>query len=457
MKFTPRPFQPLMVDHMLKHKRSAVWVFLGGGKTTACLSAIDTLNLIEPTRTLVLAPVRVARSVWPEEVKHFDDFKHLKTVPIVGDLHARRRALKQDADIHTINYELLPWLVHEVGAKWRWKNIVADEATRLKSFRLRKGSVRAKALATVAWKYVDRFVELTGTPSPNGLQDLWGQLWFLDQGKRLGSTYTAFLQRWFKLVACPGFTKNEGPYKWAVKEIEDRVKDICLSLNAADWFDLKEPVVVDVPVQLPDDAMVLYKQMEKEMFIEIGEHEIEAQFAANKSMKCLQLANGAIYLDENAKTWAEVHDVKLEALESIIEEAGGMPVLVAYHFKSDLARLKKRFPQASVMTADPKVIVDWNAGKIPVLLAHPDSAGHGLNLQHGGNIIVMFSHNWSLESFQQILERIGPMRQMQSGYDRPVFVYNIRAVDTIDEVVIERRKTKRSVQDLLLEAARRRS
>jgi SNF2 family DNA or RNA helicase len=201
--------------------------------------------------------------------------------------------------------------------------------------------------------------------------------------------------------------------------------------------------------------MTTYKQMEKMMYLEIQGAEVEAFNAASKSLKCLQIANGAIYVDDD-RNWAPVHDAKLDALESIISEAGGMPVLVAYHFRSDLARLKKRFPQGKELGQLPATLSDWNNGDIPVLFAHPASAGHGLNLQHGGNILVFFGHWWDLEYYQQILERIGPVRQLQSGYKRPVYIYNIRARNTIDDLVIQSRNDKRKVQDILLEAARKR-
>ena len=239
----------------------------------------------------------------------------------------------------------------------------------------------------------------------------------------------------------------------AQEEIQKRISDICISLRTEDWFDLKKPIVVDVPVDLPPAAMSIYKQMEKMMYLEINNLEVEAFNAAAKSLKCLQLANGAIYTDD-AQNWQSVHDAKLDALESIIEEASGMPVLVAYHFKSDLTRLKVRFPKGKELKTK-KDEDDWNAGRIPVLFAHPASAGHGINLQCGGNIIVYFGHWWDLEQYQQILERIGPVRQLQSGYKRPVYVYNIRARNTVDDLVIQSRESKRKVQDILMEASRK--
>ena len=244
------------------------------------------------------------------------------------------------------------------------------------------------------------------------------------------------------------------PLDHAQDEIQERIRDVCLSVDVAKYLDIKEPITNNIYVDLPPNAHKLYKDMEREMFLEIKGLEVEAFNAASKTMKCLQLASGAIYTDESG-AYQTVHDAKIEALESIIEEACGMPVLVAYHFKSDLERLLKALPQGRQLDSNAQTLRDWNAGKIPVLFAHPASAGHGLNMQNGGNIIAFFSHNWNLEEYQQIIERIGPTRQAQAGYDRPVFIYHIIARNTIDDVVIERRETKREVQDLLLEAMER--
>ena len=241
------------------------------------------------------------------------------------------------------------------------------------------------------------------------------------------------------------------PHDFAQAQIHEALQGVCLTLDAKDYFDIAEPIVTDVVVDLPTKAQKHYDEMLKEMFITIEQDEIEAMNAASKTIKCLQLANGAIY-NEAGDGWHDVHDAKLDALESIIEDANGMPVLVAYHFKSDLSRLLKKFKQGRHLDSDPETIRAWNRGEIPVLFAHPASAGHGLNLQDGGNILAFFGHWWNLEEYQQILERIGPTRQAQAGHDRPVFIYHIIAKGTLDELVMERRSSKRDVQDLLLSA-----
>jgi len=474
-EFNPWPYQLQIIRHILKHPRCGVWAGMGMGKTSSTLTAIDLLflsgDLTKPV--LVLAPLRVARTTWPSEVKKWAHLADMEVQPILGSEKDRIHALKnKTAQVFTINYENIPWLVNHINPTekddWPFGMIVSDESTRLKSFRggMRTskkgkeylqagGGQRARALARVAHEYTDRFVELTGTPSPNGLQDLWGQLWFLDAGRRLGGHFTAFAQRWFQ-------TSFDGyglvPFPHAQKQIEAAVKDLCISVNPKDYFDIAEPIRRVVHVDLPPAVREKYREMEKEMFMQLQEagleHDIEAFNAAAKTQKCLQLASGAVYTVKGGKDWVVVHDEKIEALKSVIEEAAGMPVLVAYQFKSDLARLKKAFPKARELDQSPKTESDWNAGKIPLLFAHPASAGHGLNLQDGGNIIVFFSHDWNLELWQQIRERLGPVRQMQAGHDRPVYEFYIVARGTVDEVVMKRRESKREVQDLLLEAMR---
>lgn len=452
-EFTPRPYQQIIIDHILANDRCAVWAGMGMGKTVSALTVIDAVRLVDNDPILVLAPTRVANTTWPEEAAKWAHTKHLTVVPVTGDMQGRVVAVRQRADVHAINYENLPWLVEYWGDRWPYRTVIADESTKLKSFRLRQGGKRAQALARVAHTKVKRFVELTGTPSPNGLQDLWGQVWFIDRGQRLGRTYEGFKQRWFRPHPS-GFGLEALPH--AQKEIQELLSDICITVEAKDWFDLREPIVNNIYVDMPARARKTYEDMEKQMFTELDSgHEIEAFNAASRTIKCLQIANGAAYTEGNTE-WQDVHDQKLQALESVVEEANGMPVLVAYHFKSDLARLKKHFPKGRELDKNPKTLVDWNKGKIPLMFAHPQSAGHGLNLQDGGNILVFFAHWWNLEERLQVIERIGPTRQLQAGHDRPVWIHNIIARKTVDELVIERVNTKREVQDILMGAMRRR-
>lgn len=448
--FKPHDYQQEAMAHLYKVRRAALWMPMGGGKTVTTLTALDNLSVVEDVfPALVLAPLRVARSTWPEEVKKWPHLSHLRVSVITGTPKQRERALAEEADIYCTNYDNLVWLRKELGDEWPFKTVVADEFTRLKSFRIRQGGSRARALGQVAHSHVSRFIGLTGTPAPNGVKDLWGQIWFLDQGERLGRTFSAFEQRWFR-KGYDGYTLV--PYDHTQKEVEDKLRDICLTVQA---LQVDEPITSPVYVDLPPTARKVYDEMEKEMFAVINDEGVEAANAAVRTQKCLQLANGALYVDEDGN-WETAHDAKLDALESIIEEANGAPVLVAYNFKHDVERLRRRFPKGRVLDADPDTIKQWNEGRISVLFAHPASAGHGLNLADGGNILAFFGVNWNLEEHMQIIERIGPMRQKQAGYDRPVYVYPILARNTVDDLVMDRLSSKKSVQEILLEALKRR-
>ncbi len=453
-KLTPRPYQHLIVDHIINTPRCGVWAGMGLGKTSATLMALDLLSLVEDVYpALVIAPLRVAQTTWPDEVAKWEEFKHLRVMPVTGSEDERKLALTKLAAIYTINYENLPWLQEYLGDAWPFKTVIADESTKLKGFRLSQGTKRARALARVAHTKVTRFVELTGTPSPNGLADLWGQSWFLDAGVRLGRTFDAFRQRWFQ-KSFDDYSIQPLPH--AQGEIQGKLSDLCLSLNAKDWFDLREPIVNTIYVDLPPKARVKYREMERQMFMELEGHEVEAFNAASRTMKCLQLANGAAYVGEDAEKWVEVHDEKIQALEDIIEEAAGMPVMVAYHFRSDRERLLSRFPSA-VDLATAEGLRRFKEGRAPVGIGHPGSIGHGIDgLQNVTNILAFFGHDWNLENYTQIIERIGPTRQMQAGHDRPVFIHHIVARDTVDELVMARRESKREVQDILMEAMKHR-
>jgi SNF2 family DNA or RNA helicase len=469
--FTPRPYQHIALDHLLSHERCALWAGMGMGKTIGTLNALDALFLSGENRpALVLGPLRVARSTWPNETLKWNHLRHISVMPIVGTEQERLAALRRDCSVYSINYDNLVWLVEHFGDRWPFGTVVADEATRLKGLRLSDqvskkgkeftkdngGGKRANALGRIAHTLVDRFWQLTGTPAPNGLIDLWGQLWLLDRGRRLGRTHTAFKERWFR-PKLDGYGTE--PLEFAEQQIYGAIGDICLTLDPKDWFDLKDPIVNNVYVDLGPRARKLYKDMDKEMFLEIEGHKAEAFNAAARTQKTLQISSGAVYVDPlvesdhdpRSKLWKLVHDEKIYALDSIREETGGAPLIVCYEFKSDLARLLKAFPQGRTMKT-PKDEEDFKAGKIPMLFIHPKSGGHGVDgLQEKCNNIVFFSVSWNLEERMQVIERIGPVRQIQSGFNRPVWVHNI-----IDELVLERVVTKRAVQDLLLDAMNRR-
>jgi SNF2 family DNA or RNA helicase len=478
--FTPRPWQVPAIDHLLTHPRCALWAPVGAGKTSDVLTALNILHLSgeDVWPALAIGPLRVARKVWREEVRKWTHLKDISVSQILGDADTRAmicsnidRAGFKPHEVYTINYELVPWLVAHFGDRWPFRTIIPDESRKLKAFRVTQGGVMTQALASVAWlPVVTRFIELTGTPSPNGLRDLWGQLHFIDKGKRLGLTFSAFENRWFGFKRVQDALSHKPGVvaviqKGSDEEIHELVKDVCLSIDMKDYVDIREPVQRPVVVELPQAAMKLYKQMERTLFIQIEQHEIEAFSAGAKTMKLLQLANGAAYLDENiededspgARAWRKVHDAKIEAVESIIEEMGDLPIIVAYNFKSDLARLLAAFPGRARHLHSEKDEDDFKAGLIPILLVHPKSAGHGIDgFQNVTNVLVFFSGNWDLELRLQTIGRIGPERQLQSGFDRPVYVYDVIAEDTIDEVVLARHKSKRAVQDLLLEAVKAR-
>lgn len=435
--------------------RCALWAGMGLGKSSATLFLLVLLKILgelEPGPILVIGPKRVARDTWPDEVEKFVEFRHLRITPLTECSPTERKArLKRPSDIFTINYELLPWLVEHYGARWPFRTVIADEADRLKGFRTRQGGQRAQQLARVAHNLCKRFIELTGTPSPNGLVDLWGQIWYLDRGHRLGATYTAFLQRWFK----PKWSGvGVEPMPHAEREIHALLADICLTIDPKDWFDIEEPIVKPIHVKLPPAARRIYKELEKEMYakLECG-GEIEVFNAAALTNKCLQLANGAVYTEY--PKWAPIHDEKIEALESLLAESGGVPILCAYSFKSDVARLARAFPKAALLST-PRGMAAFKAGDSPLGLAHPASMGHGIDgLQYITNILARFGHVWGMGETLQMLERIGPMRQIQAGFDRPMFAYNFIAEDTLDEVIVARYQSKLTVQDALLAAMRR--
>ena len=452
--FVPHEYQELGIQHALENEKCALWYPMGAGKTATVLSVIEILKLAGSNffPWLVLAPPRVARGVWPRETQEWDHLEGLtvSSIAVEDTTPAKRQAaLRKKADIYTCNYEQLPWLYEQLKHNWPFRGVVSDESTRLKGFRLRKGTKRAAVLGKVAHK-AGRWINLTGTPSPNGLIDLWGQTWFLDRGQRLGRTYTAFLERWFK--QCP-YTRAITALPHAQWEIPALVSDICMSVDLNDYFDIQQPLVTPVKVDLPAKVMRQYLAMEEDLFTVLKSGtEVEAFNGAAKSAKCLQMASGAVYTDDQ-RNWEQVHDAKLDGLASVIEECAGNPLLVSYWWRHDHTRIMQKFPFAREIKTQQDED-DWNAGKILVGLVHPARIGHGANLQHGGHRIAYFSDWWDLELRQQIMERIGPVRQIQAGYDRVVLEYPIIARGTLDELVVVRHSQKRSVQDLLMEAAK---
>lgn len=451
--FVPRPYQKRIIEFIVDHPKGMLWSGMGTGKTVSTLTALDPLLFMGMGPALVVAPLRVAQSTWPDEVAKWKHLAHLKVSVVCGSVNARRRALEEPADIYCTNFEQLPWLVEHFGKKWPFKIVVVDEATRLKGFRLRQGSQRAKALARV-YSLIDRFIELTGTPAANGLIDLWGQAWFIDKGERLGKSMTEYETRFFRPVR----TGNEAymvkyvPVPGAEEQIKALLADVSLTVRAEDYFDIDEPIINNIYVDLPKDLMQKYKELERDLFASLGETTIEAANAQAALNKCLQFASGAVYVSRNE--FEPVHNAKLDALQSVIEEANGASVLVVYQYRHEIARICERFPQARLFSKDPQMVRDWNAGKIPVLLIHPASGGHGLNLQDGGNILCFFSSGFNYEHYAQVIERIGPTRQAQSGHPRAVFVHRIIARGTADEAVYKALERKQNVLEFLMRGER---
>lgn len=470
---TLRPYQELMIDHIIATPKCALYSFMGSGKTAATLYAIDRLTLagVLTKPTLVVAPLRVARDVWPEEVKEWPDLAGMQIVPILGTDAERRAALYKKADVYTVNFENLEWLIDLWKEHWPYGMIVIDESTKLKSLRASirtnkdgttyvtgQGGKRAKSLLKCVYhNRNDRFVELSGTPSPNGIENLWGQLFFVDYGKRLGRVFNAFQSRWLQR-SFDGFGYEPLPH--AQGEIQAAIKDVCLSLRSKDWFALEEPIVRHITVELPPAVRKQYRELERALYTEVQNHPIEAFNAGAKTAKLRQFCAGAVYLgtaeDAGPRKWVPTHDEKIKVLEEIVEEAAGAPILVAYHFKSDLERLKAHFPKGRELDQKTQTIKDFNAGRIPILFCHPASAGHGLNLQNGSNILVYFSCDFNAETHWQVAERIGPVRQAQAGLQRNVYHYYITVKNSVDEDILENLEGKRAVQDVVMEGLRRR-
>lgn len=465
-KYVPRDYCPIALDFLSSRPRSALWAAPGMGKTSIIYTLLDAyfLSGMLTKPVLVLGPLRVARDTWTDEVLKWEHLREMETVFIGGTQSQREAALKKDVQIYTSNYEQIPWLIEKLGNNWPFGMVVADESTKLKGFRLQQGTRRAQLLSKVAFQS-EYWINLTGTPAPNGLTDLWGQTWFLDQGQRLGRTYSAFCERWFYRPARGGGNDYGGKltaFKHSEKEIHNALRDVCLTLDPKDWFDLEEPVVTPVKVKLPPVARKIYDEFEATMFAELADQsELEVFNAAALTNKCLQIANGAVYMGSrggaatveqiDACRWKPIHDAKLEALESLVEELN-VPPLIAYQFISDKERILKAFPDFVDLSTKTGMAA-FKGGHARGGVAHPASMGHGIDgLQDVTNALIRFGHHWNLEERMQMLERIGPVRQLQSGHNRPCLVYDIIAEDTIDETVIARHETKREVQDLLLAA-----
>ena len=429
----------------------------GLGKTATVLSALDLLMLTGSQffPALVIAPKRVADIVWTGEVSKWSTFQHMRIVQITGTAQQRLEILRRPvADIYVINYDLIPWVVAQFSSRtWPFKIVVADESSRLKGFRLSKGTVRASALADIA-KFTGRWWNLTGSPSPNGLQDLWGQMWFVDFGERLKRSYTAFSEAY--LIEHP-YTHRISLQHGAAESIHGAVKDVLIAFRAEDWLDIQKPQIIPVPFAMPPKARAVYDEMEKNLFIEMDDAQISAGTAMVKSMKLLQITSGSVYDGDSASH--PVHEARLQTLTDVLEQIAPQPLLVSYWWKSDvpriLAHLKAERVVARVYQGQ-KDEADWNAGKIRVLLLQEQSA-HGLNLHMPCRDIMHYSYTWNAELWEQMIERVGPARQAQAGKKQVVRVWYAQAQGTIEQEVIDSNFRKISVQDALKSARARRN
>lgn len=403
------------------------------------LTALEQLknNYFDMQKALVIAPKRVAEDTWPTESKQWNHLKDLRIVPILGTPAQRKAALRMQGDLYIITRDNVAWLVDYLGKSWPFDTVIIDELSSFKSHQ----SKRFKKLRLVR-PLINRVIGLTGTPSPNGYMDLWAQMYLLDQGERLGKYITHYRRKYFDAIQKGQFTD----YKikdGAKEQIDKAISDICISMKAKDYLDLKKPLMINRYTHMSDRDFRKYKQMEKDALLELGDGPIVALSAAAVTNKLLQLANGFIY-DEKQEMQI-LHDLKLEVLEEIIEDSGDENLLVFYNFKADKERILKRIKEVRVLDTDAD-IADWNAGKIKVLLAHPASCGHGLNLQYGGSILVWFGLNWSLELYLQANARLN-----RQGQKNAVRIYHILTKDTIDEKVLEVLNGKNIRQEELLE------
>jgi hypothetical protein len=445
--YVPRPYQQIATRFIYEHKRCNLWMVPGMGKTSTVYQLFDWLKLLGSSffPALIIAPLKVAQFTWPAERRKWKQFNDLKVVEILGESDVRDDALMTRGDVYVVNYDNIQWLGERLrGKKWPFKIVVPDEATRLKNFRLnQKGSKRASVLSDIAM-HTGRWINLTGTPAPNTLVDLWGQQWFVDFGQRLYPTFGAYMSRWF--VENPYTRRVELRHPVCEAEIHAAVADCTLAMRAEDWFDIEQPTEMIREVELPPAARAKYNEMERDFFTTIANKDISAVNQAVLSGKLLQMASGAVY-DEN-KTAQFVHDAKTEGLRSLVEELAE-PLLVSYWFQWEPPMLKKAFPGIRFLKTQ-KDQDDWNKGKIPLMGVHPGAAGHGIDLQYGGRAICHLTHQWDLELYLQVNERIGPVRQLQAGFNRNVLHYMLAAKDTMDEEAIERKDSKRSIQDALM-------
>lgn len=442
-----RPYQRWMTTTILTHDAVFLGAAMGLGKTGSSLfAAVQLLHSGEITKVLVVAPLNVAENTWPEEIATWAFSRHLTYTVVTGDEDERIAAMMPDVEITIVSRDNLRWLKEYVGPRgWRWDMLIYDEASRLKEGNEKTDLKRLSGFGVLARrrKNFKKVVLLSGTPAPNGLRDLWGPIYICDQGVRLGTSKTSYLERYFRY---DHFTRKYTPFDHSEKEIMEKLGDIFYSLKEEDYLQLPPLMFRDHTVNLPPKALKMYRELEETSVVE--ELDIAAVNSGVLVNKLLQLANGSLYHEDGTAT--HVHDAKLEAMDSIVEEAFERPILVAYSYQFDLARLRKRYPFARVYGEGKNDNRDWNAGRIRMMITHPASAGHGLNFQHGGNIAVWYGMTWSLELYQQFIKRLHRSGQKADH----VMLHRILARGTADFDVLRTITRKGAVQDDITDAVR---
>lgn len=445
MKYSPHNYQQHTTQFIIDHPESAIFLGMGMGKTISTLTAINDLirNRFETQKVLVIAPIRVARDTWPEEIKKWDHLKGLRVSPITGTAKQRTAAANRQADIYTIGRENIPWLVKHHGNQWPYDMVIIDELSSFKNPQAK----RFKALKKVRPK-IHRIVGLTGTPAPNSLLDIWAPFRLIDNGQRLGKYITHYRDQYFT----PGRRNGTIVYNWnlrpgADQAIYNNIADITVSMRTTDYLQLPEATRQHITVQLPPKARKQVDTLKRDLVLDLDDDTIDAANAATLSLKLQQLAGGAIY-NETGDNYITIHDEKIQALTELVDQAQGNPMLVCYWFKHERDRILSAIPNARVLDTQ-QDFHDWNNGDIPVALIHPASAGHGLNLQAGGHIMVWYTTPWSLELYEQANARLH-----RQGQTEPVSIIHIDTAGSIDQTVHQALGRKDTTQQALITAVK---
>lgn len=446
MKFEPHPYQLYCINRLITEPAIGLFIDMGLGKTVITLTAVNDLkyNRFAVSRVLVIAPKKVAEATWNKEAAKWDHLKHLRIVPVLGSQTKRIRALNTPGDVWIINRENIPWIVDYYRNSWPFDMVVVDESTSFKNHQ----SKRFKALTWIR-PHVKRIVELTGTPAPNGLLDLWAQMFLLDEGERLEKKITHYREKYF-VSNYNGFGYE--PKIGSDETIQQKISDICVSMKAEDYLQLPDMIIDDIPVALDEKAEKEYKRMEREALLEIDEQMVTATTAAALSNKLQQLCNGAVYTAD--RSVIEIHNCKIEALLELIEALNGQPAILFYNFVHDKDRIKAALNKSKLIVREldgPQAENDWNDKKIDILLAHPASAAYGLNLQDGGNHVIWFGLTWNLELYQQANKRLH-----RQGQKQKVIVHRLSVIGGRDEDMIEALEEKGQTQDKLIESLKAR-